>query len=122
MRYYGYGIFRGERNPHHVSPYHKFNALQSVMYQIVMMIVVPLQFYTGVLLWDVARFAPQVEWIGGVRIVDTLHVLTFIFFCGFIVVHVYLSSLGHTPSAHFKAMLTGWEEIPDEPAEPTTAG
>jgi len=116
MRYYGYGIFRGDPNPHHVSAYVKFNALQSVMYQIVMMILVPVQFYTGVLLWDVTRFSEQVNLLGGVRIVDTVHVLIFIFFCGFIFVHIYLSSLGHTPSAHFKAMITGYEDVESEPA------
>lgn len=115
MQYYGYGIFRGDPNPHHVSVYRKFNALQSMMYQIIMMLVVPLQFVTGVLLWDVARFGTVVERLGGVRVVDTVHVLLFIFFCGFIIVHVYLASLGHTPSAHFKAMITGYEDVEDSP-------
>ena len=114
MQYYGYGIFRGEPNPHHVSAYRKFNPLQSMMYQIVMMIVVPIQFATGVLLWDVARFQQVVQMLGGVRVVDTVHVLIFIFFSGFIFVHVYLSSLVYTPNAHFKAMVTGWEEV-EEP-------
>lgn len=113
MQFYGYGIFRGDPNPHHVSVYRKFNALQSMMYQIVMMILVPIQFFTGVLLWNVSRFSSTVEALGGVRVVDTVHVLLFIFFCGFIIVHVYLSSLGHTRSAHFKAMLTGYEEVED---------
>jgi thiosulfate reductase cytochrome b subunit len=117
MQFYGYGIFRGEPNPHHVSAYRKFNPLQSVMYQIVMMLVVPLQFYTGVLLWDVARFSSQVQMLGGLRVVDTLHVLCFIFFSGFITVHVYLCTLGHTPLAHFKAMFTGYEELEDEPGK-----
>ena len=111
MQYYGYGIFRGDPNPHHVSVYRKFNALQSMMYQIIMMLVVPLQFVTGLLLWDVTRFGTMVERLGGVRVVDTVHVLLFIFFCGFIIVHVYLASLGHTPSAHFKAMITGYEDV-----------
>ncbi len=111
MQFYGYGIFRGDPNPHHVSAYRKFNPLQSMMYQIVMMILVPIQFATGVLLWDVTRFASTVELLGGLRVVDTVHVLVFIFFSGFIFVHVYLSSLGHTPSAHFKAMWTGYEEV-----------
>ena len=115
MQYYGYGIFRGDPNPHHVGIYRKFNALQSMMYQIIMMLVVPLQFATGVLLWDVARFGTLVERLGGVRVVDTVHVLLFIFFCGFIIVHVYLASLGHTPTAHFKAMLTGYEDVDEHP-------
>ena len=111
IQFYGYGIFRGDPNPHHVSVYRKFNALQSMMYQIIMMLVVPLQFVTGVLLWDLTRFGAMVERLGGVRVVDTVHVLLFIFFCGFIIVHVYLASLGHTPTAHFKAMITGYEDV-----------
>jgi thiosulfate reductase cytochrome b subunit len=48
--YYGYGIFKGHPNPHHVTAYRKFNPMQSTMYQIIMMLLVPVQFYTGVLL------------------------------------------------------------------------
>lgn len=117
MQFYGYGIFRGEPNPHHPSAYRKFNALQSMMYQIIMMLLVPIMFFTGLLLWDVTRFSSMVEMFGGVRVVDTVHVLLFILFSGFIIVHVYLASLGHTPTAHFKAMITGFEEIEDEPKE-----
>jgi thiosulfate reductase cytochrome b subunit len=117
MQFYGYGIFRGDPNPHHVSVYRKFNPLQSMLYQIIMMLLVPIQFYTGVLLWDVTRFSSMVDMFGGVRVVDTVHVLIFIFFSGFIIVHIYLASLGHTPSAHFKAMLTGYEEVEGEPEQ-----
>lgn len=117
MYYYGYGIFRGEPNPHHVSVYRKFNSMQSMMYQIIMMLLLPLQFYTGLLLWDVNRFSGLVDVFGGVRLVDTVHVLLFIFFTGFIFVHIYLASLGHTPMAHFESMITGYEEVEDEPAE-----
>lgn len=109
--YYGYGIFKGDPNPHHVSAYHKFNPLQSVTYQIVMLLLVPLQFLTGVLLWDLKHFAPAVDFFGGVRVVDTVHVLLFIFFVGYIFAHAYLGSLGHTPGAHFKAMITGYEDV-----------
>ena len=113
-RFYGYGIFKGEPNPHHASAYRKFNALQSMTYQIIMMLVVPIQFFTGLLLWDVARFSSMVEMFGGVRVVDTVHVIFFIFFTGFIFIHPYLASLSHTPWAHFKAMITGYEEVEDE--------
>lgn len=115
LQYYGYGIFRGDPNPHHVSIYHKFNPMQSMTYQIIMMILVPIQFFTGILLWDVARFSSTVDLLGGVRVVDTVHVIIFIFFVGYIFGHPYLASLGHTPSAHFKAMFTGYEEVEEEP-------
>jgi thiosulfate reductase cytochrome b subunit len=113
--YYGYGIFKGAPNPHHVSAYHKFNALQSITYQIVMMILVPVQFYTGLLLWDLERFQGSVALLGGVRVVATVHVSLFIFFVAYILGHAYLGSLGHTASAHFKAMVTGYEDIEEEP-------
>ena len=115
--YYGYGIFRGEPNPFHVTIYRKFNPLQSMTYQIIMMLLLPVQIYTGILLWDVKRFAAQVNFFGGVRVIDTVHVLIFIVFVFYILVHVYLGTLGHTRTAHFKAMMTGYEEVEDEAPE-----
>jgi thiosulfate reductase cytochrome b subunit len=119
LRFYGYGIFKGDPNPHHLGVYRKFNALQSMLYQIIMLLLVPILFFTGLLLWDVQRFAAVVQWFGGVRVVDTIHVLIFIFMTGFIFVHVYLATLGHTPTAHIKAMLTGYEEVEEEPQADT---
>jgi thiosulfate reductase cytochrome b subunit len=121
LQFYGYGVFRGEPNPHHVSAYHKFNPLQSMAYQIIMQLLVPLQLVTGVLLWDLNLFGGAVNLFGGVRVVATVHVLLFIFFTAFILVHPYLASLGHTPLAHFKAMITGYEEV-EEPAGGGAAG
>lgn len=112
MQYYGYGIFKGDPNPHQVSKYDKFNPMQSMMYQVVMMMLVPVLFGTGLLLWDVERFAGISNLVGGVRVIDTIHVLLFIFFSWFIIFHVYMGALGHTPTAHYKAMfVTGYEEI-----------
>ena len=97
-------------NPHHASPYTKFNPMQKLTYDLIMLLVVPVQFLSGLLLWDVQRFSGAVALFGGVRTVDTVHVLFFIFFSAFLPVHAYLATLGHTPGAHFKAMFTGYEE------------
>jgi thiosulfate reductase cytochrome b subunit len=115
--YYGYGIFKGDPNPFHVSIYSKFNPLQSMTYQVIMMLLVPIQFYTGILLWDLKRFSAQVDFFGGVRVIDTVHVLIFIVLVFYLLVHVYLGTLGHTRTAHFKAMLTGYEDVEEEAAE-----
>jgi thiosulfate reductase cytochrome b subunit len=117
MMYYGFGIFRGDPNPHHTTAYSKFNALQGMMYQLIMLLIVPLLFYTGILLWNPSRFEGQIAFFGGVRIVDTIHVLIFIFFCSFLVIHMYLATLGHTALAHYKAMITGYEEEEEEEHE-----
>ena len=121
MLYYGYGMFRGEPNPHHIDPYNKFNPLQRMLYQILMLFLLPLQFATGLMLWDVKRFQPYIDMVGGVRVVDTVHVLIFIFFVFYMFFHPYLATLGHTPTAHIKAMITGYEEEHHEQAPAASA-
>ena len=115
-RYYGYGIFKGEHSPHRASPYNKFNPMQRLTYQQIMLVAAPIQFITGIMMWDIKRFASWIEMMGGIRVVDTIHVLIFILFVFFIPVHAYMGALGQKPSTHFKEMFTGYEEpeeIPD---------
>ena len=115
--YYGHGIFRGDPNPSQISIYRKFNPLQRMTYQIVMMLLVPFQFYTGIVLWDLQRFSGTVEFLGGPRVVSTIHMALTIAFVVFLFVHVYLTTLGRTAGQHIRAMITGWEES-DAPAGP----
>ena len=110
-RYYGYGLFMGEENPHHSTADNKFNPMQQMAYLSIMLLLIPLQLVTGLLLWDVKAFAGYIDIFGGVKIVDTIHVFLFLFFTSFLFVHIYLATLGHTVMAHIKAMFTGYEEI-----------
>jgi hypothetical protein len=48
-------------------------------------------------------------------------VLIFIFFVSYILIHAYLGALGHTWSAHYKAMLTGYEEMEEHPQQAARA-
>jgi Ni/Fe-hydrogenase b-type cytochrome subunit len=113
MVYYSYGIFKGEKRPHHVQPLNKFNPMQRLTYQVIMMIVVPIQFITGLMMWDVKRFEGLVDMAGGLRVVSTIHTLMFILFVVFILVHAYMGALGKTRSTHYKEMFTGYEEPGD---------
>ena len=110
LKFYGNGIFKGEPNPHEMTPDNKFNVLQKNAYVAIMFVFLPAQMITGLFLWRVKRFENYIELIGGIKIVSSIHVLLFFFFTAFLFVHVYLATLGHTPWAHFKAMFTGYEE------------
>lgn len=110
-RYYGYGILMGEENPHHATPDNKFNPMQQMAYLSIMLLLIPLQLITGLLLWDVKGFAEWINLAGGIKIVDTIHVFLFLFFTSFLFVHIYLATLGHTVTEHIKAMFTGFEEV-----------
>jgi len=108
--YYSYGYFHGDERPHHVQPYDKFNPLQKLTYQFVMFISAPITFLTGLMMWNVQRFEGLIEMVGGLRVVNTIHVLMFILFVGFIITHIYMGFLGKKPSSHYKEMFTGYEE------------
>jgi formate dehydrogenase gamma subunit len=110
IEYYGAGIFRGDEKPHKVQPYDKFNPMQKLTYQFIMWITAPAAFITGFMMWDVELFEGWIEMVGGIRVVNTIHVVLFILFVFFIIVHAYMGFLGHKPSTHFKEMFTGFEE------------
>lgn len=112
-RYYGYGIFIGEPNPHHGTPENKFNPMQQIFYLAIMLLLIPVQLVTGLLLWDVKMFSGWISLAGGLKVVANLHVFLFLFFTSFLFVHVYLATLGETPLTHIKAMFSGYEEVED---------
>jgi len=93
VKYYGYGIFKGEPNPHHASPDSKFNPLQQMAYFFVMFLLFPLQIITGILLMDVKKFSSVIGMLGGLTVVDIVHVVVSFAFIAFLFVHVYLTTL-----------------------------
>ncbi len=109
-KYYGYGIFIGEPNPHHATRDHKFNTMQQMAYFGIMFLLLPLQIVSGVLLWDIDRFAGIIDRLGGIKAVGSVHLFLTIVFVAFLFVHVYLTTLGPTKLTHIKAMFTGFEE------------
>jgi thiosulfate reductase cytochrome b subunit len=116
-KFYGLGIMVGDHNPHHSTPDNKFNPMQQVSYLMIMVLLIPLQLITGLLLWDPKLFSPVINLVGGIQVIDILHVLLWIFFSAFIIVHFYLATLGHTTWAHIIAMFTGFEEEEEEEEE-----
>ncbi|MEW6675533.1 MAG: cytochrome b/b6 domain-containing protein [Nitrospirota bacterium] len=112
-KFYGFGIMVGDQNPHHPMPDNKFNPMQQMAYLMIMTVLIPVQIITGLFLWDPKLFSPVVNLVG-IQVFDTIHVLLWIFFSSFIIIHFYLATLGHTTFAHFKAMFTGYEELEEE--------
>lgn len=108
--YYFGRIFFGDPPPFEPRREDKFNSLQRTTYFGIMFVLVPLQIITGLLLWDLRRFHGIVELLGGVRVVDAFHIIVAYVFASFLLVHIYLSTLGHTFFAHFNAMILGYEE------------
>ena len=108
--YYAVGVFKGWANPYPATPEEKFNPLQKVAYIGVMFVVTPLVAATGILFSNIFYFRAVISFVGGVRLLDAVHVAVAYLFVIYLMVHIYMATLGTTSFTHIKAMFTGYEE------------
>lgn len=114
VRYYTYGIFRGESHPVPKRKEAKHNPLQRLTYLSLAALLLPVQMITGFLYWGYNSWA---EWgLAGLSLglVALVHMAGAFAILSFIVVHVYMTTTGHSIFAHIRAMITGWEEVEDD--------
>ncbi|MBP7960338.1 MAG: cytochrome b/b6 domain-containing protein [Caldilineaceae bacterium] len=109
--YYLRGIFRGDPHPFQKLPGRKLNPLQQVTYLVILNVLLPLQVITGILMWGVQEWPILTARLGGLPWLAPFHTLIAWFFATFVVLHVYLITTGHTPTAALKAMTVGWEKV-----------
>jgi len=115
VRYYAYGIFVNAPHPFHKTASKKHNPLQRLAYVTLLAMVSPLIwgsgfFYLFYAYWRDLGLSGTVPlaWVAMAHTAGAFMMLTFF------IVHVYLTTTGHTPLAHIKTMLTGWEDVEDE--------
>ncbi len=108
--YYALGVFRGWQNPFQATAEAKFNPLQKLSYIFVQFVFTPIIVVTGIFFSNILFFAGAISTIGGIRILDAIHVTAAYLFVAYLFVHIYMSTVGHTPLTHVKAMFTGYEE------------
>ena len=116
IRYYSYGIFRGETHPVPKRKDAKHNPLQRLTYLSLAALLLPVQMATGFLYWGYNSWADWGFADLSLGIVALVHMIGAFAIFAFIIVHVYMTTTGHTLFAHTKAMITGWEEV-DEKVE-----
>jgi len=114
-RFYLFSMFKGEENPFRPSAEEKFNPLQKLAYGAIMGIFAPVLVVTGVLFSDILFFRKYILLWNVVGVLDAIHVIGAYVFALYLIVHIYMSTLGRTASSHIKAMIVGYEEEPDEP-------
>jgi thiosulfate reductase cytochrome b subunit len=114
-KFYLISIFKGEENPFRPSPEEKFNPLQKLAYGSIMCIFAPILMITGLLGSDIQFLRKYILLWDVAGLVNAIHVLSAYVFVLYLVVHLYMATLGRTMFAHIKAMIVGYEEEPDEP-------
>ena len=105
--YYAYAIFKGRPHPVQKSPGAKHNPLQRLTYLGLSAMLLPLQMATGLMyylynMWAGAFPLSYLAWA---------HTLLALLLLNFLIVHVYMTTTGHSLFSHISGMITGWEEI-----------
>jgi thiosulfate reductase cytochrome b subunit len=111
VRFYLRGIFRGEPHPVKKTELSKLNPLQRLTYLGLTLLIIPLQIISGGLYFYYNELVATLGWEQGVGGVAVLHTVGAFGLTNFLIVHVYLTTTGHTVFSNIKAMLTGWEEL-----------
>jgi len=110
VKFYFLTYFLGWENPHHPTPDNKFNPMQKSVYLAIMFVMMPLVSLSGILLTNVDPLRGLIVMIGGLKLLAGLHFLLACCLVAFLPTHIYLATLGHTPTEHIKTMWTGWED------------
>jgi thiosulfate reductase cytochrome b subunit len=121
LKYYAFGIFTDAPNPFHTTQARKHNPLQRLAYLGIKLVINPLVWASGLLyLFYRDLEALGIPALAGLTLgpIALLHTAAAFMMLIFLIAHVYLATAGHTPLAHIKAMITGWEDL-DESEEPT---
>jgi len=109
--YYAWGMFHGMKAPYPISEKRKFNPLQKYAYILVMYLAVPIVIISGIGLLFPEIIIDQVYTFSGVFVTAVFHSTMGFFISIFLVVHLYIASIGKSPIENFKSIITGWHEV-----------
>ena len=107
VRYYSWDIFQGKSHPVQKSKGAKHNPLQRLAYLGISAMLLPIQMVTGLLYYlynDISIFI-------SLPVIAVIHTLVALFLLNFLIIHVYMTTTGHSLFSHIAGMITGWEEI-----------
>jgi thiosulfate reductase cytochrome b subunit len=111
VRYYAFGIFRHAPNPFQKTAEKKHNPLQRLAYLALLSMLSPIIWGSGLfyLFYSYWKSWGVDAWLS-LEAVAVIHTAGAFMMLVFFIAHVYLTTTGHTPTAHIKTMITGWEE------------
>lgn len=123
VEYYLFGIFRNAPHPTRKTALGKLNPLQKLVYLWLKLLVIPVSAASGLLYMFYRyphRYGMAALDVEGLRWIAVTHTAGAFLLVAFVIVHVYLTTTGGSPTSNLRAMITGYEEPHHEaPAEPS---
>jgi thiosulfate reductase cytochrome b subunit len=108
LKYYSWGMFKGEKHPFPVTEERKFNPLQKLTYVLAMYVAVPLLIISGIGLLFPEITVVKFFGVSGLILTDVLHITMGFFLSIFMVIHIYTCTLGAKPGSLFWGMISGY--------------
>ncbi len=110
-RFYAWGVFHGEAHPYRKILRRRHNPLQALAYLALKILLFPAIWISGLVylsytFWD--HLDPS-GW--GLWAIANIHILAAFAIASFVVVHVYLLTIGHGFREHVRPMITGFETV-----------
>lgn len=109
--YYAFGMFKGMKAPYPLSEKRKFNPLQKYAYVAVMYLFVPMVIISGFALLFPEIIIEKIYSLSGIFLTAIIHSAIGFFISIFLIIHLYVSSIGKNPKENFKSIITGWHNI-----------
>ena len=115
--YYTSGILKGEPHPHKKTEISRLNPLQKITYLNFKILILPIMGITGTMYLYQEYFSHLNLPLFVLNNVAVIHTIGAYILVAFVIVHVYMTTTGHTITSHIKTMITGWEEIEEHQKE-----
>lgn len=109
--YYAWGMFQGMKPPYPLSENRKFNPLQKYSYLLVMYLVVPVVIITGFGLLFPEIIIEEFYNFSGIMVTAVIHSAMGFLISIFLIVHLYIASVGKRPKENFKSIISGWHHV-----------
>jgi len=114
IKYYAIGMFKGEKHPTEKTALQKLNPLQRFIYLGFKLFMVPIVVISGLyyMLYKTID-ANELIVISNIDLetIALWHTFGAFLLIAFLIIHVYMTTTGHTYTSNIKAMITGYEDI-----------
>lgn len=111
IRFYAWGVFKGEPHPYQKGYHRKHNPLQLLAYLALKLMLFPAVWISGLAYLLYGFWEPGDPGSFWLRIVANIHIFAAFAIAAFVVIHIYLLTIGHGFRQHVRPMITGYDKV-----------
>ncbi len=110
IRFYAWGVFRGEEHPYQKAYHRRHNPLQALTYLALKIVLFPAIWMSGLAYLLYTFWSPLDDQSFWLMVVANIHILAAFSVATFVLLHVYLLTIGGF-RVHVRPMISGFEEV-----------